>query len=332
MKKIAIFIPVLFFTFVFNAFPKLVQAQDVIGKVLAVQGTIEYRRGVEPVAEDKLGQIKTVSFTPWDKVKFGQLVYKSDEFKTARASRLKIKFADNSLIALGPNATLKVENYVYNSKQKLRQATISVAKGLAMYIINKSQKNKKSQFKLVSAIANVGSRGTHGYFAVGNDQVLIANQAGAVETSNADPTVIGTQTVGPMQKTIVTEGNPPLPPVPLTNNEVNSIRNLVLGRIGVSTGSLNNQKSLIAVDDSAGSEEEGDQSSEESGDNSSQTKKSGDPKGDKSGSDGGDGSKSDFKIGGDFLADLGSRDFGGPEDFAVVNDPFDAGPTGKCNN
>jgi hypothetical protein len=322
MKKIILLSQILLFTFALNAFPKLVQAEEVIGKVLAVQGTIEYRRGTTPVAENKLGEIKTVSFTPWEKVKFGQAVYKTDEFKTARVSRLKIKFNDNSLIALGPNATMKVQSYVYNSKQKLRQATISVAKGLAMYIINKSQKNKKSRFKMVSPIGNIASRGTHGYFAVGTDRVLVANQAGAVESSNSDPNVVGSQTIGAMEKTIITEGNPPLPPVPLTNNEVSSIRNLVLGRVGTSASNLVKSQSLIAVDDSA-ADEEGDQDSDSSDDSSSDSKKSPDSKGDKGGPDGGDGSGPDFGIG-----DLGG--FGGPEDFAQVNDPFNAAPTVGC--
>ncbi len=331
MKKIFLFIPFLIFTFALNAFPPIAQAEDAVGKVLAVQGTIEYRRGTEPVAENKLGEIKKASFTPWDKVKFGQLVFKSDEFKTSRASRLKIKFNDNSLIALGPNANLRVQNYVYNAKQKLRQATVSVAKGLAMYIINKSQKNKKSQFKMISAIGNIASRGTHGYFAVGADQVLVANQAGAVESSNSDPNVVGTQTVGAMEKTIITEGNPPLPPVPLTNNEVNAVRNLVLGRIGTSTSGLNQKESLIAVDKGKGNEEEGEQKSEGGEEGKPKTGKPVDSKGDKGGPIGGDGGGGDFQIGGEFLADMGGRDFGGPEDFAAVNDPFDAAPTGKCN-
>jgi hypothetical protein len=388
MKKIILLIQISLFTFAFNAFPKSVQAEDVVGKVLAVQGTIEYRRGTTPVAENKLGEVKTVSFTPWEKVKFGQAVYKSDEFKTARASRLKIKFDDNSLIALGPNASMQVQAYRYNSKQKLRQATISVAKGLAMYIINKSQKNKKSRFKMVSPIGNIASRGTHGYFAVGTDKVLVANQAGAVESSNSDPNVVGSQTVGAMEKTIITEGNPPLPPVALTNNEVSSIRNLVLGRVGTSSTATGTEKPLIAVEETTEEDEQeeekkADDSSSDSDDSSTDSKEAKDAdKEDKADSDSQedsgdtdtktadstDGPESgdkqsdpnadtqtadnadrgpqqtdgpglgdstlvadaggaglggpDFSIGGDFLGDLGG--FGGPEDFAQVNDPFPA--------
>lgn len=379
MKKIIFLVQILILTFVLSLFPKLSQAEDAIGKVLAVQGTIEYRRGTTPVAENKLGQVKTVSFTPWEKVKFGQQVYKSDEFKTARASRLKIKFADNSLIALGPNAKMQVQSYLFNSKKKLRQATISVASGLAMYIINKSQKNKKSGFKMVSPLAIIASRGTHGYFAVGTDKVLVANQAGAVESSNSDPNVAGSQTVGAMQKTIITEGNPPLPPVPLTNSEVSSIRNLVLGRVGTSSTATGTEKPLIAVEETTEEEEQeeekkADDSSSDSDDSSTDSKDSkeskdadkkdnadaeaqndsgdGDPKTAQSdngpdgpGNDGqpgdgppgslggdtasiGDIGGADFGLGGDLLGNLGG--FGGPEDFAQVNDPFDAAPTVGC--
>ncbi len=353
MKKIKLLIPVLLIAFALGALPKSshAQAEDIVGKVLAVQGTIQFRRGTTPVAQNQAGKVKPVSFTPWEKVKFGQPVLKSDEFKTARASRLKIKFADNSLIALGPNAQMQVQSYLFNSKQKLRQATINVASGLAMYIINKSQKNKKSGFKMVSPLAIIASRGTHGYFAVGTDKVLVANQAGAVASSNADPNVAGTQTVGAMEKTIITEGNPPLPPVPLSNNEVSTIRNLVLGRVGTSTAATGTEKPLIAVEETTEEEQEeekkadekkADSKSDSSTDSSDSSADSsdadtkpakGDKGGDKStagpdsssaGLGGPDSGSADFGIG-----DLGG--FGGPRDFAQVNEPFNAALTSSCS-
>ena len=119
-----------------------------VGLIIGVTGEILYRTASDtPVAsKDKPGETKLASFTPWEKVKFKQPVYAKDEFKTSKRSRLKIKFSDNSLMALGPNSKMQVGSYVFNKKKKLRQGVMKISYGLSMYIVNKTQKNKKSNF------------------------------------------------------------------------------------------------------------------------------------------------------------------------------------------
>lgn len=307
-----------------------------VGLVIAVSGTIEYRTGTTPaVASKESPQIQKVSFTPWNKVKFRQPVYASDEFRTARSSRLKVKFEDNSLLALGPNSKMKVESYIYKASKKLRRATINVAKGLAMYIINKSQKNKSSEFKMVSPVGNIASRGTHGYVGVFPEKTIVANQAGAVETSNNDPNVIGQQTVGPMQKNQIREGQPPTPATDLTRTEVNAIRNQVIGRIGVSSQSGRGNKPLVKVEDNT-EEEESEESKESGKENSSETNasseeqinteesrgKTGEGKSSDSGNTEGGSDANNFDI---------TADIAGSGDFAEINDPFDAGILSSCS-
>ena len=66
--------------------------------------------------------------------------------------------------------------------------------------------------------------------------------------SNVNPNISGQQNVGSMMKTMVESGKPPLPPQPLTNNELGAIRNMVLAPVGLlSAPSKSGGKSLIEV-------------------------------------------------------------------------------------
>ncbi len=182
------FKPINFFLLFLLLVPSLIFAEEKpVGKILAIRGTVEFLSvGADQIAEGKSG-IKKVSLPPWEKAVFQQPVYAKNQFRTRQGSRLKILFNDKSLIALGPNSTMKVQSYLYKPKDKLRQGVINVAHGLAMYIVNKSQKHKKSSFRIVTPTANIAARGTHGYISSSSKNTLVANQAGNVVTSNLAP-------------------------------------------------------------------------------------------------------------------------------------------------
>ncbi len=246
-----------------------------VGKIISIRGTVEILVS-EPVAEVKKGEVKKVAAEVWQKITKKQPVYAKDTFRTGRKSRLKILFEDKSLMALGPRTKMSVESYLFKPEDKLRQGVINVAHGLSMYIVNKSQKNKKSSFRIVSPTGNLAARGTQGYISATKDKTLIANQAGTVEVSNSDPnvgleqksnwdgqepvfTTAGYEEIdffaqgpgafgmpmGPMTKSTILQGLPPTPPVPLTLAELTVIRNVVLARIGVTPG----DRALVKVDE-----------------------------------------------------------------------------------
>ncbi len=219
--------------------------EEPIGKVIAISGKVEFATLEQIQGQENEGVLSLVKFSPWKTTEFQQLVYARDVYKTSRRSRVKILFEDNSLIALGPNSTVKVQSYLHSPKDKLRRATIDISKGFAMYIINKSQKNKKSQFSIVSPVANLSSRGTQGYISSFPGETIVANQVGSMATQNRDPGVPGSVIVGPMSRTIVESGKPPELPSPLSASELSAIRNGILGNVEAISGSLN--QSLISV-------------------------------------------------------------------------------------
>jgi hypothetical protein len=159
--------------------------EEAVGKVFYVRGSVEYlAAGKDPNTSRKAGEVQTASLGNWSKAVLRQPVYLGDEFRTGGKSRIKIQFADKSMIALGPNAKFSVEKYVFDAKQKLRQGVVSVAHGLAMYIVNKSQSHKDSSFVIVTPTANIAARGTQGFVSVTDEATFVANEAGAVDTTN----------------------------------------------------------------------------------------------------------------------------------------------------
>ncbi len=326
--------------------------EEPVGTIIGVSGEILYRTaGDDPVAsKDKPGETKLASFTPWEKVKFKQPVYAKDEFKTSKRSRLKIKFNDNSLMALGPNSKMQVGSYVFSKKKKLRQGVMKISYGLSMYIVNKTQRNKNSSFRIVSPTANLAARGTQGYVSSSDKITYLANQAGAMDSSSSDPNIKGNQLVGAMKKNSIPAGQPPTPPTNLTNNDLSAVRNVVMGPIGINpnnpiikdltqTAPVQKKKAAKSKtsDKSGGtkgdSSEEGDSESSESsegGDSGDSGGDSADSGGDSGGGDSGGGDGGGFA---DSFTSTGSSGGGGSGggDFAPVNNPFSPAALSSCS-
>ncbi len=231
-----------------------------MGRILAVIGTVKYFVAKDSSASrGTLGEVKRVAFEPWQNVKKRQPVYATDQFRTGRKSRLKILFSDNSLMALGPGAEMTVTAYRTQPESKFRQGVVDVKRGLAMYIVNKSQNHKKSFLNIITPTANIGARGTQGYIASSDKKTLVANQAGAVGVKSSDPDIDVQVNVGSMMKTVVRAGAPPVTPRPLSENELATFRNFVVGDLAFSGGSKN---ALISVDEVKEEEEEDEEEKE----------------------------------------------------------------------
>ncbi len=235
----------------------LAQTDEPVGKVIGIIGTVEFRSGeAEPVAEAEPGEVRPAAFEVWQKVEFHQPVFAQDQFRTASKSRLKILFEDESLIALGPSTRFSVESYLVDEEDKLRQGAVHLLHGLSMYVINKkASKNRKSLFKIVTPTANIASRGTQGYISASANSTLVANQAGTILTENVDPLVSGQEELGPMTKNRIPRGQPPTEPTPLTPEEVNLIRDVILANLGGTTAPPGSEP-LIEVQEGEPSEEE----------------------------------------------------------------------------
>ncbi len=308
--------------------------EEPVGKVIAISGKVEFATLEQIEGKEQKGLMSLVKFSSWKTTEFQQLVYARDVYKTKRGSRLKILFNDNSLIALGPGSTMKVQSYLFSPKEKLRRTTIDIAQGFAMYIINKSQKNPKSSFKIVSPVANLSSRGTQGYISSFAGETIVANQAGSMATQNRDPGVPGSVIVGPMSRTIVESGKPPELPTSLSGGELSAIRTGILGRVEAFSGGSN--RSLIrlqkenvdsedeedirdSIESSSAADEEEIDSRKDYLDALSEGREG-------FASPGGNG-QNQFFLGKVRPGDVG---YGNAQDYASFNEPFDPGILSAC--
>lgn len=208
-------------------------AENPVGTIIGFSGTIEYQSApLEPVAEVKSGKVQLVSLEKWEKASFRQAVYARDTFRTSRKSRLKILLVDKSLIALGPNSKMKIESYLYNKNEKLRQGVIGLVHGFSSYIVNKSQTNKISNFKIVTPTANLSARGTHGFVAFSLKNTFTANKAGKVLTSNVRPEFPGVVELGKMMGNNVPVNGPPAPAQAISQETMDNIEKIVMGLSG----------------------------------------------------------------------------------------------------
>ncbi len=237
-----------------------------VGKIISIKGFVEVLVS-EPVAEAKPGEVKKVSAEVWQQVKKKRPIYAKDKFRTGRKSRLKILFEDNSLMALGPRTKISVESYLYKPEDKLRQGVINVAHGLSMYIVNKSQKNKDSVFRIVSPTGNLAARGTFGFVSSSPTKTIVANKTGAMSASNVDPNVAGSQLVGANSVSTIPQGQPPTVPQTMSDTSFNTISSVVLGRIGASlpASMMKQESGATSTSDSDDSEDSDSSSSSSSG-------------------------------------------------------------------
>ena len=242
----------------FSSHGLIFAGENPVGTIIGISGTIEFLSADgEPIAEANPGEVQQVSFGKWEKVQFQQPVYARDKFRTARKSRLKILLADQSLIALGPNSEMKVQSYIYNKQEKLRQGVIGLVRGFSMYIVNKSQTNKKSSFKMVTPTANISARGTQGYVAFSANNTFTANKVGKVLTSNVNPDIPGVVELGALMGNNVPANGPPTEAKPLSPGTMKNIGNLVMGLMDTTSGG--GQSGGDSLIDVQGSEEDGGQ-------------------------------------------------------------------------
>jgi hypothetical protein len=292
IRKIRSSLVLCFLMGMFLALPVWAQEKPV-GKIISIKGFVEILVS-EPVAEAKPGEVKKVAAEVWQQVKKKRPIYAKDKFRTGRKSRLKILFQDNSLMALGPKTKISVESYLFKPEDKLRQGVIKVAHGLSMYIVNKSQKNKDSVFRIVSPTGNLAARGTFGFVSSSPTKTIVANKTGAMSASNVDPNVAGSQLVGANSVSTIPQGQAPSVPQTMSNNNFNTISSVVLGRIGTSLpASLLKQDSGTTQQSTSDSEDSGDSdsgssdSSSDSSDSDSGDSDSGDSSSGDSGDSGG---------------------------------------------
>lgn len=90
----------------------------------------------------------------------GFKVQKKDIIKTFKASKLKIRFIDDTIIYIGPKTTLEIAQYYYDKQNKQNNKTnFKIKQGSYKIKTGDIEKLAPKQFKIETQFSTIGIRG-----------------------------------------------------------------------------------------------------------------------------------------------------------------------------
>jgi len=145
-------------------------------------------------------------------VKLHDEVWFKDVIQTQNESRTKALFQDDSMLTVGENSRVEIDEYIYNPEKNVRQAIVKLMQGQVRALVSKVFKANGSRFEIHTPSAVAAARGTYFTVWVENGQSGIINigEKGRVDFTSGGMTVA----VDPGFFSIAHEGQAPSAPLP----------------------------------------------------------------------------------------------------------------------
>ncbi|MGY4325896.1 hypothetical protein ACVWWG_000310 [Bradyrhizobium sp. LB7.2] len=142
--------------------PAPVRAQDVksIGKVVTVAGKAAIEHIDAAVVQARLSDDGAGA-------KVGDPVYRGDVVRTGADGRLGINFADGSSFSLSSNASMEMNEFVYDPDGKDNSTLISLTRGTFTFVAGSIAKT--GSMKVDTPVATLGIRGTTPHIEISDD-------------------------------------------------------------------------------------------------------------------------------------------------------------------
>jgi hypothetical protein len=139
-----------------------------------------------------------------------QVVFK-DVIETKDDSRTKAFFQDDSVLTVGTNSRVEINEYIYDPDQNVRRAIVRLMQGQVRALVSKIFKANGSRFEVHTPSAVAAARGTYFTVWVNNGQSGIINigEKGGVDFTSAGNTVL----VEPGYFSVAREGEAPSVPM-----------------------------------------------------------------------------------------------------------------------
>jgi hypothetical protein len=140
------------------------RADEVIGVASAVRNNVS---GSLPTGEVQIN--------------VGENVIRNEIVKTASESWTKLVFSDSTNLSVGPNAIVRLSNFVSTGPSSYGKATIDIAKGAFRFATGHSEKRA---YEINTGVATIGVRGTvfDGDSETGKTKLHVASGAVVVHT------------------------------------------------------------------------------------------------------------------------------------------------------
>ena len=135
--------------------------------------------GAAVATEVPVGFVKTVSGEAYvttagnrQKAALGTAVFQGSELRTAAKSSLGVTFQDETVMSVGPETTLKVDEYLFAPREGKLKLGTRLAKGTLNYVSGSIAKLKPDAVSVTTPTGTIGVRGTQ--FVVRVDEPLSA--------------------------------------------------------------------------------------------------------------------------------------------------------------
>ena len=139
-RRIIIAVSILFSAF-FLCSSFLSAQEKAVGKVVIMEGSAKIIR-----------QGKTIPATLLSRI------YPDDTIITKGGSRMKVLFVDGSVLTIGKRTKISIEKFLYDKKEKKREASFNLTLGKVRAVLGKASKDSLYEIKTPTAVA--GARGT----------------------------------------------------------------------------------------------------------------------------------------------------------------------------
>jgi hypothetical protein len=147
--------------------------------------------------------------------KLKEEVFFRERVETKEASRTKILFIDDTILSVGANTRVTIDEHVFDPERNLRQVTVSMGLGTLRALVGKAF-GPGSRFEVRTPTAVAGVRGSYFIVSVPSlDVTEIIVLEGEVAVRNILAAVAGEVAVRPNLLTRIELNTPPIPPTPV---------------------------------------------------------------------------------------------------------------------
>jgi hypothetical protein len=194
-----------------------------VGQIVQVEGRVDILKG---------GKLPSIPAQQHGEVEEGDVIH------TKTLSRIEIRFVDDTILTMGPESRVAIEEYLFIAAQEQRRAKLRVFLGLVKTTVSKLFKGGSPDFNIISKNAIIGVRGTTWYTLIRPNATDIFNENGTIEVSNVQPEIKGKVVLHQMEFTRVAAQATPTLPLPITPEELRGLNQQLSFGTGVQKSSL----------------------------------------------------------------------------------------------
>lgn len=186
-----------------------VQAQQTksIGQVTAVEG--------------KATVLRQEKFAP-EPLTLQKPVFQEDVIETDRASKVRITLIDGTVISLGEQSRLELQQFAYDARQRTRSGRLAIPWGFVRTIFK--EMSSLSSIDLITPTAVAAIRGTDLMGEVSAEATAIVVLEGTVAISNLRPMFRSLSTLTPGMGATVRGDDPPSTPTRWSESRIEALR------------------------------------------------------------------------------------------------------------